>query len=209
MIKPKINITELTNYHLGILWSIGTYNQEENSFTIRHKNRYFLEQLKSYFDSSIYPQKSRTGTQYALKTCLINIEQLQNIGWTERNAEQRDLPILEDYKDFLRAYIELHSCLDYCTGYKRHNKHEKYYRLRLRIYGNRILIQSINNILHQYIGIGSKKEQPTTNNKTFYIAYTSFEEIQSIYNWVTGSHYCNEIWIDIDKKLKEPIKNLT
>lgn len=209
MIKPKIDITELSNYHLGILWSIGTYNQDEQSFTIRHKNKYFLEQLQPYFDSSIYPQKARTGTQYVLKTCLIDIEQLQNLGWTERNANQRDLPILEDYRDFLRAYIELHSSLDYCTGYKRKPRNEKYYRLRLRIYGNKILIQSINRMLNKFVGVGSKKEQSTSNDKTFYIAYTSFEEIQSIYDWATGNLCCNEIWIDIDKKLKEPIKNLT
>jgi hypothetical protein len=124
MQKPKTDITEFINYHLGIIWSIGTYSQEENSFTIRHKNKYFLEQLQPYFDSSIYPQKSRTGTQHVLKTCLINIEQFQNIGWTERNAEQRNIPILEDYRDFLRSYLELHSRLDYCTGYKRHNKRQ-------------------------------------------------------------------------------------
>lgn len=199
-------VIDFTNYHLGILWSIGSYNEKENVFTIRHRNKYFLEQLKLYFDNSIYIQKSKTGDQYVFKTRMIDIEQLKELGWTERNSDQRDLPILNDYKDFLRAYIELHSCLDYCVAYRKKPRYDKYYRLRLRIYGNMILIQSINKILNQYVGVGLKKEQKTINDKTYYIAYTSLQEIQAIYSWVIGEPCCKQIWEEIDKKLQNPIR---
>jgi len=154
----------------------------------------------------MYQQSGITGKpQYVLKTNVFTPNDLP--GWTERMAEQRNIPILTDYKDFLRAYFELHSRLDYCVAYRRKDKQSKYMKLRLRVYGNYILIQSINSILNEQCGVGSKKAQWTNlNEKTSYLAYTAYDEIIEIFNWLTGTPYCEEYWRDVDQKLKEPIK---
>jgi hypothetical protein len=135
----------------------------------------------------------------------VDINELKTLGWTERNSSQRDIPDLDNYKDFLRAYFELHARLGYCTQYKRRTK-EKYYALRLRIYGNHLLIQSICTLLHQLIGVGMKSAQDVGNEKTSYIAYTAAAEVFDILDWITGTPRHKEYWQDIDKKLSEPTK---
>lgn len=196
----------MDNYTLGIIWSIGTF--QENRFIFRYRNKYFLEQIQRYCNNSTYKQTGRTGKpQYVLKTVSFTPDNFK--GWTERNAEQRNIPILTDYKDFLRAYFEIHSCLDYCTSYynRGRNKGLKYKRLRLRVYGNYIIIESINNILKQECKVGGKKVQwVNINDKTAYLQYTAYDEITTIYDWLTGKPRHKEFWNDIDLKLKIPIK---
>lgn len=47
----------ISNYQIGIIWSIGSYVESEKRLVIRHKDKYFLEQLKN-----IYPKnKKRPG----------------------------------------------------------------------------------------------------------------------------------------------------
>jgi len=203
-IKKKVVINSVSKYDLGIIWSIGSYSEETKQFIIRHKDRNFLDSIMKNFESTIYSQKSRTGIQYILKTALLNVDALKKIGWTERNAEQRNVPILDDYRDFLRAYFELHSSLDYCTSYTRKKK-EKYYKLRLRIYGNEILITSINDILSSFAHVSKKSIQNTHNRKTTYIAFASYNEIQSIYNWLTGTPCNINFWENVDKLMQKPI----
>jgi len=201
--KEKISLDRILDYHLGIFWSIGSYSDETKQFIFVHRERYFLEQIELYFDSRIYAQEARTAIQYVLKTALLNVDALKKIGWTERNAEQRNVPLLNNYRNFLRAYFELHSSLDYCTSYNR--KREKYYRLRLRVYGNEKLIISINNILHMNVETGLKALQLTKNNKTAIITYASYKEIQSIYNWLTGTPCNINFWENVDKLMQKPI----
>jgi hypothetical protein len=195
----------MDNYTLGIIWSIGSF--QDNRFIFRHRNKYFLEQIQKYCNNNIYVQQGRTDIQYVLKTTSFTPSDFE--GWTERNSEQRNIPILDDYKDFLRVYFEIHSCLDYCTAYSNYGRknQKKYYKLRLRIYGNYILIQSINNILKQECKVNNKKVQHVNiNDKTTYLQYTFSKELTIIFNWLTGEPYCKKYWQDIDSKLKEPIK---
>jgi hypothetical protein len=199
MKKQKIDIEDLTNYQLGIIWGFGSYTVTDMTF--RHKDRYFIEQIQRLTDSQIQYQVDAGKPQYKLKTALFDIAQLEQLGWSHRNAEQRDIPTLDDYRDFLRAYIELHSSLDYCTSYTK--SRQKYYRLRLRIYGNKILIQSINNVLREH-GCQLKAIQRTVNDTTVYIAYTALDEIKAIYNYISGSPCHSDYWQDVDTKLRAP-----
>ena len=193
----------MNSYTLGIVWSIGSY--QEDRFIFRHKDKYFLEQIQKYCDNSTYSQTTGKGKlQYVLKTAAFSPEDFP--GWIDRNAEQRNLPALDDYKDFLRAYFELHACLGYCTAYSnygRKNQH-KYYKLRLRIYGNYILIMSINKILLEQCGAKLKSMQYSDNNKTACLSYTSLDEIISITDWLTGQPKHEAYWLNVDKKLKIP-----
>lgn len=190
------------SYQLGIIWSIGSYNDIDNRITFRHKNKYFLEQL--YIDkNTIFPQQARTDIQYVLKT-FININQLKDLGWTERNSVQRDLPILEDYKDFIRAYLEIHSAFSWQTSYLRNKR--KYYRVRLRIFGNYILIESINNLLAELKIIEKKKVQDTHNDTTAYIQLTSLEELNRLFDYIDKTPKCLEFWNEVDLYLNNPKK---
>ena len=194
----------MDNYTLGIIWSIGSF--QDNRFVFRYSDRYFLEQIQKYCNNSIYEQVGTSDkTQYVLKTASITPDDLP--GWTERNSERRDIPMLDDYKDFMRAYFEIHSCLDYCTTYNNFSKNkEKYYRLRLRVYGNYILIQSVNNILAEQCRVKPKSIQYVHNNKTAYVQYTALDEITAIFNWLTGEPYNSKYWQDVDYKLRNPVK---
>lgn len=191
-------VMEMNGYQMGIVWGIGGF--AEDRFICRHKERYFLEKLQT--GNTIYPQTSKGKTQYVLKTRAITLDDLP--GWTARNASERDIPLLDDYKDFLRAYIELHGCLDYHIGYKRKDKSQKYKHLRLRIYGNNILIQSANILLHENCCVGLKSIQRTVNDTTKYISYAAFEEILRIFEYIDGCPRFQPFWDDIDAKLRQP-----
>ena len=204
--RDKINIDEISNYELGILWGIGNWCESDGIFVLRHRNKYFLKQIKKYTDSIIYEQESRTGVQHVLKIFNFDINSLVNLGWSERNSEVRVMPVLDDYKDFLRVYIELHGCLDYSLRYKKKDKSVKYKGLRLRIYGNKGIVEDINRILSEKCGVGVKTIQGVkSNNKTFYVAYASFVEIDRIYNWIFDYPYCVEYWDEIEGKMREPV----
>lgn len=193
----------MNEYQLGIIFAIGSISQGRMIF--RHRDRYFLEQIQELTRNQIYEQQSRTGVQYVLKTRNIDIEDLKHSGWNERNAAERNVPILDDYSDFLRAYIEIHGCLDYSTRYRYRDKRDRYKALRLRIYGNHILISSINRILHEYVGVGLKSVQNVWNGKTACIYYASLKEIQSILYYISGEPCFDGFWKDADKKLRNPI----
>lgn len=202
MYKKKINLADMSNYQLGIIYGIGSYIECENSLVFRHREKYFLEILQPIFKNKIYVQRSNTNIQYVMKNYITNIDTLEN--WNMRNDDIRTLPKLGNYNDFLRAYIELHGCWDYCTSYKRNG--EKYYRLRLRIYGNYYMILNLNEILSREIGVTIKKVQTVHNNKTGYIQYTSLDEIITIRNYIKGNPYNKSYWDNVDEKIKGPRK---
>lgn len=187
---------------MGIIWGIGGF--AEGRFILRHKDKYFLEQM--HLPNTIYSQITARGKmQYVLKTKGVTPADIP--GWSARNASERNVPILDDYRDFLRAYIELHGCLDYCIAYTREKSKHKYKKLRLRIYGNNILIQSINAILHENCFVGLKSIQKTANDTTKYISYTSYNELLKIFEWIDGYPHYEPFWADVDKKLRQPIIN--
>ena len=186
---------------MGIAWGIGGF--VEGKFVLRHEYKYFLEQMK--LPNKIYHQITEKGkTQYVVKTVTIIPDNLP--GWSPRNSPERDIPVLKDYHDFVRAYIELHTCLDYCLSYStRDGKIYKYKHFRMRIYGNSILIQSINNLLHENCGTNAKSLQKTPNKTTKYIAYTSLGELTNIFDWIDGSPRFEPFWQNVDEKLSNPV----
>lgn len=204
--KERKSFSLASEYQLGILFGCGSIVTEKGDevLVIRHKDKYFLEQVQNLFiGNKLGYRKHNNKEYYILKSKAFDYESLFKIGYKARNDSQRYLPILDKYNDFLRAYIELHGCWDYCTTHKR-NK-EKYYRLRLRIYGNYFLIDEINRILSEEVGVKFKSIQMVkSNNTTSYIAYTSLEEIYAIRKYLDNTP-CNEsYWNDVDIKIKNP-----
>jgi len=135
--------------------------------------------------------------QYVLKIPF-SADLFRGFGWAERNADERNIPALEDYQDFLRAYLELHSSADILR-----TKRGK--RLRLRIYGNHVLIQSINSILAEQVGVLPKKPQPCPNGKTSVLYFQSAAEIDMVLNYIFDVPYCPEYWDKYKALLEELI----
>jgi hypothetical protein len=202
--KEKISIKDITPYQLGIIWGLGSYIETEMVFRSEHS--YFLEHIQTLTDSEVSIQRSRHKVQYKLKSVMFDTEELKQIGWTERNAEIRDIPVLDNlnnYKDFLRAYIEIHSRLTYRIiknkkGIKTHKK------IRLKIYGNKILIQSINNFLFEFADVPKRNPYISKNNKTATITYIILEQIENVLRFVEGEPYYQKFWDDVQDKLDNP-----
>ena len=129
----------MTDYDLGILWALGGHDNA-GRFVMRCKNKYFLEQIQKYTNCNIYEQATpQVEKQYVLKFASKEIDFLKSLQWSSRKSNERMLPTVENYSDFLRAYFEIHCRLDYSTRHLRHGFKDR--RLRLKIYGNAILMQ--------------------------------------------------------------------
>lgn len=195
----------ISPYQLGILWSIGYYDKDKKRFVLRHKERYFLEQLQDMTSGNIYYQVNAGKEQYVLMIHGFDIEQLRSMNWTERNADIRYLPVLDDYRDFLRAYLEIHSTLDYSTRYsKSKSKSSKWKALRLRIYGNINLLEEINRVFHIEIKTPIRSLEIKPNRKTGILPYTSLPQIERIYRFIEEEPCHEAYWIDAYKKMRNP-----
>jgi hypothetical protein len=96
-------------------------------------------------------------------------------GWSERNAEERQYPCGHiNHKGFISVYIEIHSSLDKTKN-----------GTRLRIYGNKILINQLNHMLHKVFAVDKKTPQRATE-KTYVLYFQSENEIA-----VFGDYYQN------------------
>lgn len=165
-------------YQLGILWGCSSY--ADGRIVLRHKNRYFLEQIQPIVAKQIYRQDGRTADQYVLKF-RYDIAELEAIGYTRRNDSIRILPECADLY-FLQAYLELHGSFDWQTAYSgSKTRRRKYYKKRLRVFGNYHLLQGISDILSKCCGCADKTIQTMAiSSKTCYISYCNQREIENI-----------------------------
>lgn len=199
----RIKFDDFSDYEKGIVWSIGSI--AENRMVFMHTNKYYIQQLKNVTGNSIYEQIAHKNNQYVLKTNRIDINSLIENGWTTRNADTRQLPKIQNYNLFIKAYIELHGCLNYSSIRQSRDKTRKWKTIRLRIYGNELMLQQINELLCGIIGVGIKKLQPCNNEKTKVIYYQSKEEIKMIYDFFSKIDVGNiEYWKDFKDKIDNP-----
>lgn len=167
----------MNTYLLGIIWSVSSINSD-GRIVFRHKERYFLEQIQKEYDKTIYQSESLTGIQYVLKfknNELLNL--LYENGYTARNSEIRNLPVPAD-REFLKAYLEIHSSLDYQTTHSRNSGKGK--KPRLRIYGNKYIIGGINTLIGSIFGFPLKTPQRITE-KTYYLSFANRKELTEIF----------------------------
>ena len=197
--KEKLDLQELPKYIWGIIWGLGVYYPD--GWVFRCKDRHFLDELSKYTDSKVYKQKDVNKVQYVLKTSIVHVDQLKEWGWTERWSDIRGIPSLSCYKDFLRSYIELYGYFEYI---KVKTKAMVYKKPKIRIYGNKTLIKSITDVLHEHYSIPKKKPYVVHNGKTAYISYSKFEEIESIFEYIKGEPCHKEFWQNVEEYLSKP-----
>lgn len=184
-------MTHLNTYVLGILWALGRYVDETNSshqyFFIRHSREFFLEVLRQEMSlrSKVHTVLHKGKTQYRLKVSGLDINALEHIGWQSRNAGERNYPrIKSGHRDFIRAYLEIHSTVDTILIRKRNRK--SYKQPRLRIFGNLHFLDELTQVLANQIEAGIKKPQISTRQSevsgTLY--YQSIREVQNIFEYL-------------------------
>lgn len=201
--KIYIDINSLTGYQLGILWAIATFEENDGGYMLfRHREKYFLEQIQPLCRSKIQTSHSQIGMQYRLKVYGFSIDELNEWGWTPRTADTRNVPPLSNYRDFLRAWIEIHSDI----GYSAYPKRKDLQKIRFRIYGNHVMMTSISRILHEGVGVGLKKPQSCVNEgKTCSLYYQSATEIKKVLQYVEGEPCFNQFWDEAYEKIKNPV----
>lgn len=182
----------MDGYVLGILWAIGTFTEEEGTryILLRHKERYFLDEVKKELDvtAAIHTVTEKGKTQYRLKVHGYDTpREMERLGWQPRWSEQRGYPNITEHRDFIRAYIEIHSRMDVLTIRKRDRPPQK--QPRLRIYGNRSFLEGLTQVLASEAGIGVKKVQKATEKSVVsgILYYTSAEELRRLMGYLYES----------------------
>lgn len=166
----------MDGYVLGILWSIGSYQEEDNRkyFFLRHKDKYFLDVAQQELGavSNLHQVLHKGRPQYRLKITGFDIEGLKKLGWQPRWEGQRSYLNKTEHRDFIRAYIEMHSSIDILiirdSGRNREQKQP-----RLRIYGNRHFLEHLTEVITSVTGAGIKKVQRAAKSEVSGILYYS------------------------------------
>lgn len=177
----------MDSYVLGILWSTGGLIEDRyDYFILRHRDRYFLDTVRESLglQGTIFLGSSRTGPQYKLKVFHFDLGYMESLGWQSRQNEQRNYPSIPEHPGFIRAYLEIHSILDTITV----RKYDRPPRTgpRLRIYGNRLFLEQLSQVLVTEIGVGLKKVQKATNFSvpSGILYYQSRAELLRIYHYL-------------------------
>lgn len=173
---------EIHPYILGILWAIGYYESKERTFILRHQNPYFLEKVRNAVGSGAAVRKQ--GKHYIVKLAsyCFDIEQLRQLGWTERNSHERPYPNINEHQDFIRGYFEIHGRV---SKVRLHNKKGGIQiQNRLRIYGNETFLQGVNEIISFELGIPEKRLESTQKEHSKVLGYYRLSEIIDILDWL-------------------------
>jgi len=172
---------KLTGRILGILWALGRDDGER--FLLTYRDKAPLEEVTKTLgiNNKVSKSRSRTGEQYRLRVSGDARDylkkELARLGWRKRWSEERPYPEnFEQHRDFILAYIELHSSLD-------RNSHGK---PRLRIYGNKLLMQGMNEVLPKIFDVHGKTPQKVTA-KTYALYFQSPEEVEYLMAELRGA----------------------
>jgi hypothetical protein len=101
---------------------------------------------------------------------------LKDLGWTSRQAEIRIYPEFGklDDKAFIRAWCFLHSGLDTVKATRPIGTR----KLRLRIYGNKEILSTINQIIANNVDVNVMKLQKASNEITKVLYYQGTSAIK-------------------------------
>jgi len=177
-------------YVLGILWALGSYEEHPGTktivryFQLRHCRPYFLEVVKQELNlqTKLRIVQQNGKPQHRLNIYGVDMKYLNWLGWQTRLAAERNYPVIPiGHRDFMLAYLEIHSKLDTKTVLHR------YKRPRLRIYGNMQFLTGLTNVLAQETGTGIKKPQPGKNRESGIsgtLFYQGLRELRVLFNYL-------------------------
>lgn len=174
----------MDGYILGILWALGRYSEDSGAryFFLRHKDRFFLDAVRHALNvpANIHTVTHKGKPQYRLKISGFDFTALEALGWQPRWEAQRTYPRIVEHRDFIRAYLELHSGIDTLTIRKQNRPPHR--QPRLRIYGNKAFLEELTGVLAAEVGTGIKKVQKSTNESEVsgILYYTSLGELRDI-----------------------------
>ncbi|HOV80123.1 MAG TPA: hypothetical protein PK728_08440 [Bacillota bacterium] len=176
--------TDAGAYVLGILW--GTVSVTGEGYWVRHRDKWYIDTVREHFGITVtgHESYSETGIQYRLKiTRAADLAVVKAIlethGWTPRKAPQRVYPCGPiDHRGFVRAWVELHSSADIArTGQRRTPTP------RLRIYGNRLLMEEMNCVISASADVPLRTMQKTMNETTVALLYTG-SSFAAVLEWL-------------------------
>jgi len=180
---------QLNDYVLGIMWALGSYVEHQTTntisryFQIRHCRPYFLKVVEQELclQNKTRIVQHNGKPQFRLNINGLGLEYLNWLGWQERKATERNYPALSiDHRDFILAYLEIHSKLDTVIVLKR------YERPRLRIYGNMLFLNELTNVLSNEVPTGVKKPQQCKNRESGIsgtLFYQSLGELHALFKY--------------------------
>ena len=197
--------TDTGGYILGVFWATGTTftDKGHRGWWIRHRERWYVTAVRRYLGlgRSGHISHSSTGKQYRLKISREGLaeritESLTSLGWTGRQAEERVYPE-GDICDraFCRAWIEIHSTMDIIHP-KRCGPTP-----RLRVYGNYILMETMNLIIARETGLIVRKPIKTSNDITVGLYFIG-SSCHRLLDWIYDDA---EIWNKNKRKVWEEI----
>lgn len=174
--------TRSLDWAVGFAWGIGTINRKQ--FYISYNDEVVLNELAETI-GKIYSRKT---TKNVLWINLANIlpQTLFSLGWTGRTDKFRKYPQGDiDELEFTRGYCYTKADLGICAS--RNRRKELVRRLRLRIYGNKNIVENIDLFLQRTLKTTPKKVYHVRVKKPdgqytecFQIGYESKKEVLQI-----------------------------
>jgi len=181
----KFAVSDTGAYILGILWACCGPG-DKTHWWVRHRDPWYPEAIRTYLSitARVHKSFSNTGSQARLKIARIadmnKVKQLLYLhGWTPRQSKERLYPSgpLND-RGFIRAWIEIHSHADIArTGRKRKPTP------RLRVYGNKLLLEEMNLIIAGRANVQPRTLQRTGNEITKALYYTG-RNFRAVLEWL-------------------------
>ena len=189
--QPHFWQSEQGSYLLGVLWG-GIGCAGDGTYWLRHQDRWYVDFVRDSLEISREAHMVRldSGPQWRLRITrpedVIRLNGLfATYGWSPRRSEVRSYPAgrLHD-RAFIRAWAELHGSADIADSHGRRTP-------RLRIYGNRALVETINHTVSGYTGLPLRRVQRTGNETTkalYYLGKTMFRVLDTLYQHATVSN---------------------
>lgn len=183
--RPPDVLTESGAYALGILWGTASLITS-NELMIRHRDLELLaywQHLMS-LSGSIAVYSSATGPQgrYRIRQHFV-VRRLKDwlnaAGWTPRQADVRPYPQVPIQDGaFIRAWIELHAAADRPPQGRQRRETP-----RIRIYGNQVLLTTMNDHIARASGLTPRTLQKTSNTSTKALYYTG-QSARTLLQWL-------------------------
>ena len=177
----------MTDYATGIIYGTGCIvkDKEKKYLIVRNLDPYYVKTIEKEVPYKAYKSEYNTKRDGKPQWCI----KVRNIEVFPSLSE------IQNKKDFIRAYMELHAILDLMNVKNRRGDRIK--KLRFRIYGNEELLNWINYNLPadikkiQYIRNAVDKK---FNAETGCIYYQSRKEILKILKWIDGTPRHEGVW---------------